>query len=473
MDRKELLVLEKEQLVDIIFALVEQVKKLTARVEELEAKLNTNSGNSSKPPSQDGYGKPAPKSLREPSGKKPGGQKGHEGNGLRLEREPDETIEHNAEVCQKCGTSLRDADCVCVATSNVIDFEIEVKIVSHKQMETVCPNCGSKNKGEMPKEASHSMVYGAGLRAFVVMLTNYVCVGMKKISNILADVFGICISTGTIKNINSSFAQNSGPILREIKERAVSSPIINADESGMNVNGANWWVHNASTPELTYMTAHQKRGVDGIDDNGVLSDYVGVVVHDFWSPYFKYTDCAHAMCCAHLLRELNWVHENTDYTWAAEMRTLLCKMKIVKEDYLQAEKLELSRYYVTKFAREYAEIVALGELESPRIKGQTKQSKSRNLLERFIGYKDEITLFAHDFNVPFDNNQAERDIRNAKVKQKVSGLFRSESGIKNFAGTSSVIGTAKKQGLSVFKTLKDIVTGKISSLFFNNSTATE
>ena len=472
MDRKQLLSLEKEQLVNIIFAVVEKVEILTARVEELEARLNTNSGNSSKPPSQDGYAKPTPKSLREPSGKKPGGQKGHKGNGLKLEREPDETIEHKAEVCQKCGAYIGDVACVCVATSNVIDFEIEVKIVAHRQMETACPNCGYSNKGEMPQEASHSMAYGSGLRAFVVLLSNYVCVGMKKISNILGDVFRICISAGTVKNINSAFAENSKPILREIKERAVNSPIIHADESGMSVNGANWWLHNASTPELTYMTAHQKRGADGIDDNGVLTGYTGVVVHDFWSPYFKY-DCIHAMCCAHLLRELNWVDENTKQTWAAKMRTLLCKMKIVKEDYIEADRVELSRYYITKFAREYAEIISLGDMETPHNPFSRKQSKSRNLLERFIDYKDEITLFAHDFNVPFDNNQAERDIRNVKVKQKVSGTFRSQEGLKNYADTYSVIGTATKQGLSVFKTLKNIVTGKINSLFGKNCLATE
>jgi len=390
-----------------------------------------------------------------------------------LEREPDETIEHKAEICQKCGAYIGDADCVCVATSNVIDFEIEVKIVTHKQMETECPNCGCSNKGVMPKEASHSMVYGAGLRAFVVLLTNYVCVVMKKISNILGDVFGICISTGTVQNINSAFAENSSPILREIKERAVNSPLIHADESGMNMNGQNWWIHNASTPELTYMTANPKRGAEGINANGVLPGYAGVVVHDFWSPYFKYTDCVHAMCCAHLLRELNWVDENTKQTWAGKMRTLLCKMKIVKEDYIEADRVELSRYYITKFAHEYAEILLLGDMETPYNPFSRKQSKSRNLLERFIDYEDEITLFSRDFNVPFDNNQAERDIRNAKVKQKVSGTFRSQEGLKNYADTSSVIGTAVKQGLSVFMTLKNIVTGKINSLFVKNSVATE
>jgi transposase len=473
MDRKQLEALEKSQLIDMILLLTEEIKILTAKVSELEGRLNTNSGNSSRPPSQDGFDKPTPKSLRAKSDKKPGGQKGHKGFGLKLEREPDEVIEHKAEYCQNCGTELKDAGCVCVKTGNVIDFEVEVRIIAHRQMKSVCPACGTVNTGEMPKEASHSMVYGSGLRSFVVLMSNFACVGMKKISGILSDVFGIPLSTGTIANMNAGFAKNSTPILHEIQTKMLSSPILNKDESGMNMNGKNWWIHTSSTPELTYITAHPKRGKEGIDDNGILDDYTGILVHDFWASYFKYEKCLHAMCNAHLLRELNWVTENTHQKWAFRMCTLLCEMKKVKEEYLEAEKFELSRYYVNKFAKEYVDIIALGETESPHNKAYRKQTKPRNLLERFINYQAEITLFAHNFNVPFDNNLAERDIRNAKVKQKVSGAFRSDTGIENFAKASSIIGTATKQKLSVFDTIKGIISGTVSSLFNNNLGATE
>jgi transposase len=360
-----------------------------------------------------------------------------------------------------------------VKTSNVIDVEVEVKIVRHRQMATACPECGHINVGEMPGEASHSMVYGSGLRSFVVLLSSYACVGMKKISGLLGDVFGVPISPGTIANMNAGFAERSAPLLCEIKERAIKSPVLNADETGMNVNGTNWWLHTASTSELTYMTAHGKRGKEGIDQGGVLPEYTGVVVHDFWSPYFKYSGIGHAMCCAHLLRELKWVTENTPQTWAAAMSALLVKMKLVRESYMEAQRSELSQYYAAKFAREYADIIALGEREAPCDHSMRKQSKSRNLLERFIEYKNEITFFANDFNVPFTNNQAERDIRNAKVKQKVSGAFRSNAGIHSFAAISSVIGTAAKQGLSVFVSLKNILAGNLSSLFYRKISATE
>ena len=173
------------------------------------------------------------------------------------------------------------------------------------------------------------------------------------------------------------------------------------------------------------------------------------------------------MCNAHLLRELNWLTDNTSHTWPHKMRKLLCKMKKIKEKYLEKEKFELSRYFINKFAAEYEAIIELAETESPLNPKSRKQTKDRNLLERFTKNKTEITRFAHDFNVPFDNNLAERDIRNAKVKQKVYGAFRSDKGIKNFAKASSIIGTANKQKLPVFNTIKEIIAGTRLSIFSN------
>jgi transposase len=472
-DRKELEKLEKRQLIETIVMLASQVKNLALEVSELKAKLNMNSGNSGKPPSADGPGVPKPKSLREKSGKSAGGQPGHEGRGLKLEREPDETVEHKAESCAKCGAEIQDVEGSCAKTSNVIDIEIRAKIVRHEQIATECPECGASNVGEMPAEASHEMAYGSGLRAFVVLMSNYACVGMKKISGLLGDVFGVPISAGTVSNMNAGFGERAEPIVAEIRARAQESPVLHVDETGMSVNGENWWLHNASTGELTYVTAHRKRGFEGIDAGGVLPDYVGVVVHDFWAPYFRYGEITHAMCCAHLLRELRWVEENTNQTWASEMATLLIKMKLAKEECQQNGIAELPERHAMQFARDYAEILALGDFECPYHYPSRKQPKARNLLERFIDHMDEITRFARDFDVPFTNNQAERDIRNAKVKQKVSGCFRSDDGIANFAKISSVIGTAAKQGLSVFNTLKDILAGKLSSLFSLNSLPTE
>jgi len=473
MNRNEMMALSKEQLVEIVLALGEQVKNLATRVVELEGQLNTNSGNSGKPPSGDGPGAPATKTGRERSGKSPGGQRGHEGKGLVLSREPDETVEHRALVCEKCGATLVGCECECARTSNVIDIEVLVRIVRHRQMGTVCPECGHVNMGEMPLEANHSMVYGSGLRSFVVLLSNYACVGMKKISELLGDVFGVPISGGTIANMNAGFAERSARLLGEVKARALAAAVLNLDETSMSVNGANHWLHTTSSPELTYMTPHRKRGKEGTDASGVLPLYTGVAVHDFWAAYFGYDQSVHAVCCAHLLRELRWVTENTAQTWAAAMATLLIKMKLAKEDCIAQGLTSLPEHLVEGFSKQYAEILALGETEAPRNEAARKQSKPRNLLERFIAYHGEITRFASNFAVPFSNNLAERDIRNAKVKDKVSGAFRSDSGIDAFARISSVVSTAKKQGLSVFDTLMGVFSGSLLSLFNPDTLATE
>ena len=197
----------------------------------------------------------------------------------------------------------------------------------------------------------------------------------------------------------------------------------------------------------------------------MVADYIGVVVHDFWAPYFKYDASTHAMCCAHLLRELKWVAENTKQTWAGEMATLLCEMKLAKENCQRDGQNALPECQAEQFAQKYAEILGLGDIEAPYDYCSKKQHKSRNLLERFIDYMDEITRFAHHFIVPFTNNVAERAIRNSKVKQKVSGAFRSLHGIHDFAKISSIIGTAAKLGLSVFDSLKHILAGDMLSLF--------
>lgn len=459
MNRKQLESLEKEQIIDLF---IEMFNKMSERISELEAQLSQNSTNSSKPPSKDGYNKP--KSLREKSEKKRGGQFGHEGHGLKIESEADKIIEHKAEVCSKCGMKLNGLASVCADVRNVIDFEVIVKIIRHKQMRTVCSNCGRANDGKMPDEATRSACYGSGLRAFSALMSNYACVSMGKIKTIFSEVFDIKLSVGTIANINKDYSKKSEPILKEIKSEIRKSAVINSDETGINNNGANWWLHTASTPELTYMTAHPKRGKEGIDDNGVLIGYTGTAVHDCMGAYYKYQDCIHALCNAHLLRELEWVCDYTSQSWAAKMQDLLLKMKAVKEKYIETDKTELSCYYSRKFAGEYTEIIELAKSEVPFDPNSRKQHKSYNLFKRFCQRQDEITRFVNDFDVPFDNNQAERDIRITKIKEKSAGCFRSDDGVTGFAKISSVIGTAVKQGKSVFNTLVNIASGNYERL---------
>jgi transposase len=294
-------------------------------------------------------------------------------------------------------------------------------------------------------------------------------VSLDKTRKIINDMLQVPISTGTLANINAEYGKKMAPLVDEIKERVQGSPLVHFDETGLRVNGKTYWLHNASTSEATCIAVSAKRGMPGIEANGVLPKFAGIAVHDCWKPCFNY-DTQHALCNAHLLRELQYVCDHTAQQWSGDMQALLLKLKAHKEWCIENGEYEMSAADRCKFAAEYAQIIVLGESENPLAEGERKRGKIRSLLDRFISYETEITLFANDFSVPFDNNQAERDIRNTKVKQKVSGCLRSEEGAKDFAAFASVIGTTLKQARSVFTTLKDIARDACLSLFPERTT---
>jgi len=432
------------------------------RVAVLEAQISQNSRNSSKPPSSDW--KPV-KMPRPQTGASQGGQLGHKGNFLKFEREADKTIELKPKICRKCGAALPETTGGSVEARHKIDVEIRTLLTKYEQYEMICPCCGKENREEFPVEVKSRISYGEGVRSIGVLLTNYANVSYEKTAKIMNDVLEVPISVGTLVSNNNEFADKSEGIVTEIAAQVKQSEVGHFDETSVRVNGKNQWLHTAGTSEATYNTVHPKRGCEGTDDNGVLKEFKGVAVHDCLAQYFGYETARHAVCNAHLLRELQGVIENKGYVWAFDMQNHLRNMKKAVDDCVAESKTAMSAELLESLNDEYDRILALGENETPRDTGQTKQSKSRNLLERFIRYRTEITRFAHDFAVPFTNNQAERDIRNAKVKMKVSGGFRSDNGAKNFAKISSVISTAAKQGLSAFKTVSDIFSNSAISLF--------
>ena len=462
MKKEELIKLEKETLVEIIMKLCEQVEELTAEVAELKAQIRQNSRNSSKPPRSDW--KPV-KMPRPESGMSQGGQRGHKGNYLKIEREADKTIEIKPSICRKCGTVLPDTTGSSIEERQKIDVEIRTIVTKYEQYEVICPCCGEGNRGEFPSDVKSHISYGEGVQSIGVLLTNHANVSYSKTAEIMNDVFEVPISPSTLVNHVNDFASKSEPVLNEIKEQVKQGKTAHFDETSVRVKGKNYWVHTAGNSEATYNTIHPKRGVEGTDDNGVLKDFKGVAVHDCLVQYFGYENALHAVCNAHLLRELQGVIENKGYVWASDMQNHLRNMKKAVDNCIIESKTALPDELLESFADEYDRILALGETECPRDTRQTKQSKSRNLLERFINYRTEINRFTNDFSVPFTNNQAERDIRNAKVKMKVSGGFRSDYGAKNFAKISSVISTAAKQGFSAFKTVSDIFNNSAISVF--------
>ena len=449
----------KEELIAIIMEQRRMIVELTARVRELEARCKQNSSNSSKPPSSDGLAKPAPKSLREKSGKKRGGQKGREGKGLKIEREPDKVIVVKPSICPECGSDLSEMPHFHSSIKYVYDVRIEVELIKYEIEEAICLNCGAVVVGKPPEECSGTINYGNTIRALVTIMTNYAYVSIDKTHKILHDLIGLPISVGTVKNIMRQFAARTETSIETIKAKLLESPVLHVDETGERVAGQTQWVHSASNANYTLLTVHKKRGREGSESGGVLQNYTGTMVHDCWRPYFGFDKCQHALCCAHLLRELNAVTESGQI-WSTSMNALLLEMKKVVDRYKENEKSALSRYFHEKFQVRYDEILAQAREEIPPSTTR-KKSKAENLLKRLCEYHAEITRFTSDFHVPFDNNQAERDVRNVKVKQKVSGCFRTQEGAEDFARASSVIGTAVKFGQSVF--------GSVRKLFVDNS----
>jgi transposase len=433
-------------------------------VSELKARLNQNSQNSSKPPSSDGLGKPPVKSLREKAGRKPGGQHGHSGHGLKIDREPDEVVVVEPITCDRCGADLEEAVKYQTDTRYIYDVEIKVTLTRYEIMEAICPNCGATVTGTPPFGSKGSKGYGNLLRTLCIILTQYGYMGIDKTHKVLHDLLGIPISTGTIKSIQQEFSEKSKPTLETIKANLLQSPTLNTDETGGRVSGRTQWFHVASNAKYTLVSVHQKRGREGTEAAGVVQHYTGRLIHDCWSAYFGFDKCKHALCCAHLLRELNALIERGQ-KWATEMKQLLLEMKKVVDSYKDNDKTELSRYYHNKFKARYNAVIEKAKAEI--VPSTTrKKSKEENLLKRLNEYREEVTAFTSDFNVSFDNNQAERDIRNIKVKGKVSGGFRSQSGAEDYANTASVFGTVAKLGKSVVSAVKGLFDGANLQLDF-------
>ena len=461
MNREELLKLEKEEIIDILFAVIEQ---LTLKVSELEARLNQNSKNSSNPPSSDKFGKPTPKSLRTPSGKKPGGQKGHKGSGLRIVQEPDQYIKYHPVDCTCCP----NAESCAVAkqidkTRYSIDIKIETETTAHQTLYILCPKSNKVIKGEFPEHITGTIQYGVNLEALAISLNIDGAVSINRTHEILSSVFNIPISTGTISHMVSDCAKVVQPRVDEIKEAVEAQPIIHNDETGTRIDKKTHWAHVASTALLTYIAIHCKRGREAMDALGVLVNYCGIAIHDCLASYFTYEKIRHGLCNAHLLRELTAIIENTKQKWAEDLIELLLEMKDYKEKRLRKNKAGASPQALNKYGKRYDEILAVALMENPlfpkTIGRKSKRGKTGALVDRLMLRKDGFLLFFTDFTVPFDNNQAERDIRMFKTKQKVSGSFRTVQGAKDYATIMSYTSTARKHGISAFSAIRNALLG--------------
>jgi transposase len=471
----------KETVVRVLLELSAKVDRLTAdfvalkaenaalrqRVQTLEEQVAKNSHNSHKPPSSDGLAKPKPKSLRPKSERPTGGQPGHPGHTLRMVETPDRIVPHRVERCSGCGRSLAGQPPDRVERRQVHDLpEPKLEVTEHQAEVKTCL-CGRVNRMAFPPEAAAPVQYGPRVKSVGVYLGEYQLLPFDRLAEIMRDLFACeSFSEGTLANFKTDCSRRLEPVEAAIRDLATAAPVAGFDETGVRVTGSLHWLHTVSTRLVTWYYAHKRRGTEAMDAAGILSGYRGRAVHDFWKSYFDY-DCDHALCNAHLLRELIFLWEEHSQKWAKEMidHLLAIKEKVAAE--AKAGLTALPPTDQDRFLKGYERILKAGYDQNPaaepapgpKRRGRRKQSKARNLLDRFRDHPDSILAFMRDFAVPFDNNQSERDLRMMKLRQKISGTFRSFEALVTFCRIRGYVSTARKNGLNALDALQRVFLG--------------
>jgi transposase len=460
MDRATLNQLSKDDLITLLLA-------QEARIGELERRLGLDSSNSGKPPSSDGLKKP-PRvgSLRERSGKKSGGQKGHRGETLRRSEAPDAIIDHYPQACGACGAALSAAMATDHIARQVFDLpEPRPLIVTeHRAHGCRCAGCGTETRADFPERVAAPVQYGPRIGAFVLYLLHYQLLPEKRLAQLMADLFGVNLVTATIARISRDCAQRFQGFAEAVRDHVAAAPVKHMDETGFRIGAKTQWLHIASTIRLTFYRVSPKRG-------SLLAAVIGIVVHDHWKPYYTMTGVLHALCNAHHLRELKALVEIEKEDWARQMQRLLrraCHASNLARD----RGVPLKPSLIAMTLRCYDAILAQGlafhetqpALAKAKRRGRAPRRVGHNLLLRLSTRKRDVLRFLTDPSVPFTNNLAERDGRMMKLRQKISGGFRAEQGATDFAVIRSLLSTARKQGWDMLQTLTADPTSLIANI---------
>lgn len=447
----------------------EQIAQLRAYIRELEGRLAKDSHNSSKPPSSDGLRRKT-KSLRTPSGKKPGGQLGHQGETLRLQATPDEVVEHRPSHCAHCQAPLDAAAPVPMRERRQVQDLPPGRLVvtEHQALHVRCPACQQVSVGTFPAEAPSRAQYGPHVRALAVYLVEEQLVPLGRVQALLSDLFSVQVGRGTLVSWVQQAAAVLAPVEDQIKAALRQAPVLHVDETGVRRGGQLAWAHVASTSRLTHYAIHAHRGSQATETIGILPGFRGVSVHDGWASYQTYTACRHALCNVHHLRELTFVEEEEHQAWAKELKELLLAMRTAADHARaqrwthvpEARRMAFHRQYRALLAQARAAHPPPDTLRRPGQRGRQAQSPTRNLLDRLTLHEDQVLAFLDDLTVPFDNNQAERDLRSFKVQQKISGCFRSDAGAVAYARIRGYLATLRKQGRALLAALETVFTGQ-------------
>jgi transposase len=437
------------------------VETLQAQIVELTARLGQNSQNSSRPPASDSpFLKPAPKSLRRKSGRKPGGQPGHPGSTLALVANPNERLRHEPGPCSGCGADLAGAPEVGVERRQVFDLPpMTVRVTEHQLIARRCC-CGATTCGAAPEGVTAPVQYGPRITAIILYLYVGQFLSKKRTAAALAELFGTPVSEGTVATMTKRAADGLDEFLGQLSDRLSEAEVAGFDETGLRVAGK---LHCARTDKYTLITCHPKRGRNGIDDAGVLGRFRGVAVHDAWAPYDTYLDVEHQLCCAHALRELAGVDDNapadTDWCWADQAADALVAMQHLVDEAIAVGAAAIDADALDKQVQLYRSATQIGITQTAARSGNVMR-KHNALARRLRDRQDDYLRFTTNWRIPADNNGAERDIRMIKLRQKISGCLRTLTGTKQFCAIRSYLSTAAKYGKHFLEVLVMLTEGR-------------
>jgi transposase len=437
---------------------------LVERIQKLEDQLAKNSRNSGKPASSDGFDKPEPRSLRRRGRRKSGGQKGHEGHKLEMVKKPDHIKKYKVAQCAHCQKSLKRQKVERIEKRQVFDLpKVRMEVTEHQAQVKRCSCCGKETRAEFPKEVNQAVQYGTEAKSQMTYLNHEQHIPLKRTCDVFEEFYGHRPAEGTIYAAGAEVAQIVRPTIEAIKEHlTVCEEVIGNDETGMRIDGKLYWLHATCTSFLTYYAYHPKRGKVAMDAIHILPPFKGRVVHDDLPSYFQY-DFLHALCNAHHLRVLLFLQERYPQKWIEPLIALLLKIKQKVEIAQRKNQTKLSERQKADYFAQYDKLIQQGlranpapnvSNRKPGQRGRLKQSPARNLLLRLKEHKMAVLAFMVDFKVPFDNNQSERDLRMMKVKQKISGCFRSEDGAGIFCQIRGYLATARKNGQMALAALR-------------------
>ena len=434
------------------------------QIAELEARLRQNPRNSSRPPSSEGLAKPAPKprSLRKKSGRKPGGQDGHKGTTLAQAARPDREIRHEPGCCGRCGAGLAGRPVTGVERRQVFDLPpVRAEVTEHQLIEREC-GCGQRTRGAAPPGAEAPVQYGPRIAAVIVYLYAGQFLSKQRTALALGELFGVPLSSGTVAALTARAAGRLDGFLEHVREQITASDVAGFDETGFRVEGRLAWVHCARTGKYTLLMVHPRRGRQAIEAMGVLPSFGGVAVHDAWAPYDTYTGPEHQLCCAHALRELQAVTDAAPggrWCWAAQAAEALTRMQQLLSEAASQGRDAMDPAALAAQVRLYRSAALIGAAQTAGRSGPLMK-KHNALARRLLDRQGDYLRFTTDLRAPPDNNGTERDIRMAKLKQKVSGCLRTTAGARQFCAIRSYLSTAAKHGLSFFDALVMLTEGE-------------